>query len=132
MARVVKPAEAKRLSLPGRSSREIVSGSLGAERLSFRLVEILPPQPGETRRGPHVHHDFEECIYVLSGEGTTESESGEHPIRSGDTVLIPAGELHATRASGSEPLRLLCFFPVADVGSGTTEFPSWDAARSAR
>jgi quercetin dioxygenase-like cupin family protein len=131
MARVVKPSDAKLLSLPGRLSREIVSGTTGADSVSFRVVEIAPTQPGDARRGPHVHHDFEECIYVLSGEGTTESQSGEHAIQAGDTVLIPAGELHVTRAIGSGPLRLLCFFPVADVGSGTTEFPSWDAAGSA-
>lgn len=132
MAHVVKPGDAKRLSLPGRLSREIVSGGFGAENVSFRLVEITPQQPGERRRGPHVHRDFEECIYVLSGEGTTESDSGEHTLQAGDTILIPAGELHVTHATGSAPLRLLCFFPVSDVGSGTREFPSWDDARSAR
>jgi quercetin dioxygenase-like cupin family protein len=131
MARLVNPAEARALSLPGRLSREIVSGALGADKVTFRLVEIAPPTPGEASRGPHVHHGFEECIYVLSGSGTTESDSGEHHLQAGDTILIPPGELHVTRASGSEPLRLLCFFPVADVASGTTEFPSWDAARGA-
>jgi mannose-6-phosphate isomerase-like protein (cupin superfamily) len=132
MARVVKPGDAKRLSLPGRLSREIVSGALGADSVSFRLVEIAPPQPNEGRRGPHVHYDFEECIFVLSGEGMTESDTGEHRLQAGDTILIPAGELHVTHATGGEPLRLLCFFPVGDVGAGTREFPSWDAARSAR
>lgn len=132
MARVVKPADARQLSLPGRLSREIVSGVLGADRVSFRLVEIAPPEPGEDRRGPHVHHDFEECIYVLSGQGTTESDSGEHALEAGDTILIPPGELHVTHATGSQPLKLLCFFPVSDVASGTKEFPSWETARSAR
>ena len=27
--------------------------------------------------------------------------------------------------TGSEPLTLLCFFPVPDVGAGTTEFKSF-------
>ena len=128
MARVFTPAEAKTLALPGRLSREIVAGHLGAKNLSFRLVEIAPLKPDEPRRGPHFHQDFEECIYVLSGSGATETAGVEHPIQAGDTILIPAGELHATRASGSEPLTLLCFFPTADVASGTTEFPSWNAA----
>ena len=132
MSRVVKAGNAKQLSLPGRLSREIVSGGLGADNVSFRLVEIAPQAPGEARRGPHVHFDFEECIYVLSGEGTTESDSGEFPLRAGDTILIPPGEMHVTHAVGSGPLRLLCFFPVANVGSGTKEYPSWDAARSAK
>jgi quercetin dioxygenase-like cupin family protein len=131
MARVVQPEDAKPLSLPGRLSREIVSGSLGADSVCFRHVEIAPLPPGEARRGPHVHHDFEECIYVLAGKGTTECESGAYPLQPGDTILIPAGELHVTHVTGSEPLQLLCFFPVADVGAGTREFPSWAAARSA-
>jgi quercetin dioxygenase-like cupin family protein len=132
MAKVVKPADAGRLSLPGRQSSEIVSGPLGADKVSFRLVEIAPLEPGAPPRGPHVHFDFEECIYVLSGEGATETETGEHPVEAGDTILIPPGELHATRATGGGPLTLLCFFPVADVGSGTKEFASWDEARSAK
>jgi quercetin dioxygenase-like cupin family protein len=129
MARVFAPGDAKTLALPGRSSREIVAGHLGADNLSFRLVEIAPLEPGQPKRGPHIHQDFEECIYVMSGSGVTETDGIEHPIQAGDTILIPAGELHATRASGSEPLKLLCFFPTDDVGSGTTEFPSWEKAR---
>jgi quercetin dioxygenase-like cupin family protein len=132
MARVFGPADAKTLSLPGRLSREIVAGGRGAEGVSFRLVEIAPSKPGEPRRGPHVHRGFEECIYVLSGAGITETDSGEHPIAAGDTILIPPGELHVTHVTGSEPLRLLCFFPVSDVAAGTREFPSWDEARSAQ
>ena len=30
-----------------------------------------------------------------------------------------------TLNTGSEPLVLLCFFPVPDVSAGTTEFPSF-------
>ena len=127
MARVIAPAEAKHLGLPGRTSNQIVSGETGAENVSFRLVEIAPNTPGETKRGPHVHRGFAECIYVLDGSGVTESESGEHAVQAGDTILIPADELHVTHATGSRPLKLLCFFPTGDVASGTTEFASWEA-----
>ncbi len=44
------------------------------------------------------------------GEGCTESDSGKHPLKAGDTILIPAGEMHVTRNTGSVPLLLLCFF----------------------
>ena len=132
MARVFTQADAKSLSLPGRMSREIVSGNLGADNVSFRLVEIAPLKPGETRRGPHIHYTFEECIYVLAGSGVTETDGGEHPLQAGDTILIPAGELHVTHPTGSEPLKLLCFFPTAEVAPGTKEFSSWDEARNAQ
>ena len=124
MARLLKQSEAKRLGLPGRTSLEPVSGEVGS-RVTFRIAEIPVPQPGDKPRGPHLHREFEECIYVLSGEGTTYAESGEIAIRPGDIVLIPPGEKHMTRNTGSVPLVLLCFFPVPDVTAGTAEFPSF-------
>ena len=115
MARVVRPEEARNLGLPGRKSLEILSGQSGTRAATLRLVEVPVPEPGEAPRGPHFHSDTEECIYVLSGEGRTESDSGDHLLRMGDTIHIPAGERHVTRNTGSEPLLLLCFFPVASV-----------------
>jgi quercetin dioxygenase-like cupin family protein len=121
MARVFTQAQAKQLELPGRKSLEIVSGENGAKGLTLRLVEIPVPQPGESLRGPHQHSGHEECIYVLSGQGTTFAESGEFPLHPGDTILIPPGEKHATRNTGSVPLLLLCFFPSADISRSTVE-----------
>jgi quercetin dioxygenase-like cupin family protein len=127
MARVFTPAEARQLGLPGRKSLEIVSGQTGSRSSTLRLVEIPVPQPGEPPRGAHFHRDFEECIYVLSGQGTTIADSGDYPLRSGDTLLMPAGEKHVTRNTGAEPLILLCFFPVAEISKGTDE-PGADSA----
>jgi mannose-6-phosphate isomerase-like protein (cupin superfamily) len=121
MARVFTQAEAKQLGLPGRKALEIVSGERGARGVTLRLAEIPVLKPGETPRGPHHHYDFEECIYVLSGQGTTFADSGEYALKPGDTLLIPPGEKHVTRNTGSVPLLLLCFFPVADITKGTAE-----------
>jgi quercetin dioxygenase-like cupin family protein len=82
-----------------------------------RLVEIPVPAPGESLRGPHFHNGFEESIYVMSGAGCTEADSGKHALKAGDTILIPSGEKHVTRNTGAIPLVLLCFFPVADSSS---------------
>ncbi len=121
MARVCTQAEAKRLGLPGRTALELVSGEKGARAVTLRMVEIPVPAPGETPRGPHHHSDFEECIYVLSGRGTTHADSGTYELRAGDALLVPPGEKHVTRNTGTEPLLLLCFFPVADISGGTRE-----------
>jgi mannose-6-phosphate isomerase-like protein (cupin superfamily) len=129
MVRVFKPGDAEKLSLPGRSSQAVVAGTRGAENVSFRIVEIAPLAAGEKERGPHVHHSFEECIYVIGGAGIMRTESAEHPVSAGDTILVPPGELHVTHATGSENLKLLCFFPTANVGAGTKEFSSWNEAR---
>src|SRR5262245_46784250 len=124
MARLLKQSEAKRLGLAGRTSLEPESGEIGS-RVTFRIAEIPVPKPGDKPRGPHRHRGFEECIYVLKGDGTTHAESGEIAIRPGDIVLIPAGEKHMTRNTGNVPLVLLCFFPVPDVSAGTTEFATF-------
>jgi len=121
MARVVTQDQAEKIGLPGRMALEVVGAKVGAARVTFRLVEIPVPQPGETLRGPHLHRDFEECIYVLEGEGATHSDSGIHPLREGDTILIPPGERHVTRNTGTVPLKLLCFFPVNDIRPGTED-----------
>ena len=132
MAKVFAEGDTWPVTLPGRTSREIVSRARGAQSSSLRLVTIHPQRPGETPRGPHVHYAFEEVIHVLSGEALTEAENGEHPLNAGDTILIPAGELHVTHNTGREPLVLLCFFPVGEVTSGTKEFPDWEIARAKR
>ena len=124
MARLLKSSEAKKLGLPGRTSLEPVSGAIGS-RVTFRIAEIAVPKPGDPPRGPHLHNGYEECIYVLKGTGTTVAESGELAIKPGDIVLIPAGEKHMARNTGSEPLVLLCFFATPDVSGSTQEFPSF-------
>lgn len=121
MAKVLTQATAKSMGLPGRKSLEIVSGEKGSQAVTLRLVEIPVPKPGEAPRGPHYHQGFEECIFVMSGQGTTAADSGEHPLKTGDTILIPSGEKHVTRNTGTEPLVLLCFFPVADITKRTQE-----------
>lgn len=121
MARVFTQANAKKLGLAGRVSLEIVSGTHGNASLTFRLVEIPVVKPDDKRRNPHRHLGFEECIYVLSGEGIAWSASGGHPVKAGDTILMPAGEAHVTRNTGDVPLMLLCFFPVPDIVPGTED-----------
>jgi quercetin dioxygenase-like cupin family protein len=121
MARVFTQGAAKSLGLPGRTALEIVSGEGGASGITLRKVEIPVPAPGDSPRRRHVHSDFEECIYVLAGEGMTEADSGNYLLKAGDAIVVPAGEKHATRNTGDEPLILLCFFPVGDIRQGTVE-----------
>jgi mannose-6-phosphate isomerase-like protein (cupin superfamily) len=121
MARLFKQGEAKELGLPGRKAMEIVSGERGARGVTLRLVEIPVVKAGDALRAAHQHSEFEECIYTLSGQGTTFADSGEYEMRPGDTLLMPPGEKHVTRNTGTEPLVLLCFFPVADITVATQE-----------
>lgn len=116
MAQVVRPHEANSLGLPGRVSNEIVSGAHGGSlSCTLRLVEIPVPAPGEPPRGRHCHDSHEECMVVLSGEGVTSSGMGQHPLKAGDTIIVPPGEMHVTRNTGKVPLVMLCFFPRAAI-----------------
>jgi mannose-6-phosphate isomerase-like protein (cupin superfamily) len=124
MAKLLRQSEAKRLALSGRTSLEPVSGEIGS-RVTLRIAAIPVANPADSARGPHLHHGFEECIYVLSGTGTMRAESGQIPIKPGDIVLIPADEKHMAVNTGSEPLILLCFFPVPNVTHGTEEYSSF-------
>ena len=121
MAKVFKQGEAKALGLPGRASFEIVSGATGSRALTLRLVEIPVARPGDPMRAPHHHAGTEECIYVLSGRGTTHADSGEFPLGPGDTILLAPDERHVTRNTGAEPLVLLCFYPSAHITALTHE-----------
>jgi quercetin dioxygenase-like cupin family protein len=114
MVRVIHAQDAKDLDLPGRRSLEFVSARNGAANVTLRLVEIPVPQPGDVPRAMHRHTGFEECMYVLSGRGSTETEHGAHSVSAGDAILVTPGELHVTRNTGDTPLRLLCFFPTAN------------------
>ncbi len=125
MARKIAQGEGKRMGLPGRAAVEVVSGEIGSN-VTFRVVEIPVSKPGEALRGPHLHHGYEECIYVLKGTGLTLYEGGgELPVTAGDVILVPPEEKHVTRNTGSEPLVLLCFFPTPDIAPTTENFPSF-------
>ena len=115
MAFRVALGEAVDLDLPGRRSREIVSGAGGADS-TLRLVEIAVPDPGAAPRRPHRHPDSEEVIHVLDGEGVTWVDGEEFRMHPGDTIRIAAGERHVTRNTGRVPLKMLCYFPSPEFG----------------
>ncbi|MGI9380050.1 MAG: cupin domain-containing protein [Methyloligellaceae bacterium] len=119
MAIKVSPDQGRELNLPGRQSTEMLSAHSGAASVTFRRVEISVPRAGDTPREPHYHKDFEECIYVQSGEGAVWIDGEEIPVDAGDSILVPPPRPHYTRNTGTTPLVLLCFFPVADIRPGT-------------
>lgn len=115
--------------MPGRSALEVVSGKTGSA-LTFRIVEIPVASTGDSPRGPHLHHGHEECIYVLSGEGSMECANGPLQVHAGDVLVVPPGEAHVTRNVGSEPLVLLCFFPTPDIARTTDNAPASSGSAS--
>jgi mannose-6-phosphate isomerase-like protein (cupin superfamily) len=63
----------------------------------FKPGEIAHPEPR------HVHDTAEVFIFV-QGQGVIPIDGVEHPVRTGDVVLVEAGEDHHTRSSVEDPL----------------------------
>lgn len=103
------------VQLPGRRSADPVPAGLDVGA-SARIVRI-PPGP----RTPHVHPLSAELVYVAGGSGT--AWEGDVPTRVGvgDLVVVPPGVPHATVASGTSDLVLVCFFPHPDLAGNIQE-----------
>lgn len=102
-------------SAPNRRIGELFSGqALGAAEVTVRLVEMAPASEQQPRR-PHWHEGFEEVIHFLQGNGRIWADGQWIDVQAGDTLLVPPGLPHATFNLGDEPLRLLCFFPRAEI-----------------
>lgn len=90
-----------------RFRRKRLAAAAGGEALGCSLYEI-PPDGRDWAY--HFHHGNEEALYVLDGDGVLQSPDGEHPLRPGDYVALPAGPASAHRVHnrGARPLRFLC------------------------
>ncbi len=104
--RVARP-EADRVPLPGRDWFTYVGPqNTPTERVSLG-VSVFPP--GSAPEG-HVHDTQEETIYCAAGRGRIVTAEATAELEPGVAVWVPVGTFHATVASGSEPLELVCFF----------------------
>jgi quercetin dioxygenase-like cupin family protein len=101
--------------LPGRLSADPLPLGLAAG-CSVRVVRI-PPGP----RAPHVHPHSAEVCYVAEGTGTAWEDDVATRVAVGDLLVVPPGVPHATVASGTSELVLVCFFPHADLAANIRE-----------
>jgi len=77
----------------------------------FAIRSIAVDPGGHT---PKHQHDYEHEVFVVSGNGEILLGGDLHPIRAGDTILVPANELHQFTVpdDAGEPIRFLCMVPV--------------------
>lgn len=63
---------------------------------------------------PKHQHDYEHEVFVVSGGARVLLDGQLHELRAGDTVLVPANELHqfSVPDDAQEPFRFLCFVPI--------------------
>lgn len=83
---------------------------------SVRVVRIAAGP-----RTPHVHPHSAEVAYVAEGAGTAWEGDVATDVTVGDLLVVPAGVPHATVATGSSDLVLVCFFPHPDLVANIEE-----------
>jgi quercetin dioxygenase-like cupin family protein len=73
----------------------------GAPSVEFEVVVA----PGSSGPDPHIHAKQVETFQVTSGEMLAKLDEEERVIRAGETLVVPAGQVHAfSNGSSSEPL----------------------------
>jgi quercetin dioxygenase-like cupin family protein len=100
----------------GRSKLLVGAQTNGAEYLRVGITEYHPGTPHE----PHSHPGQEEVIWVLSGEGYTESQGKKMNLFPGAVAFIPAGMEHKTAAVGGNMTAIIIKGPVADAHGKVT------------
>ena len=96
------------LGLPGRQLSWLVApGVLAAEGCSACVIRV---GPGDNVRPAHSHPNGEEVIYIISGSGRVMVDGDVRPVREGTTVLFPRGAVHMLHNTGTEEMKVMCFF----------------------
>jgi len=108
---VLHEDEVDRLDLPGRELRWLVArGALASEHCSACVIRIAP---GDKVRPAHSHPNGEEVIYIINGSGRVMIEGEVSGVKAGSTVLFPRGAVHMLHNTGSEEMKVVCFFAPA-------------------
>jgi quercetin dioxygenase-like cupin family protein len=108
---IVDENSVEALDLPGRRLRWLVNQeTVNAQHCSMCVIEVAP---GETVRPAHSHPNGEEVIYIVQGSGRVMIEGVVEPVKKGSIVLFPQGKIHMLQNSGTEEMKVACFFSPA-------------------
>jgi quercetin dioxygenase-like cupin family protein len=104
----IHETEVEELDLPGRHLRWIVSpDGVPAAHCSACVIRVAP---GERVRPAHSHPHGEEVIYIITGSGRVLVAGDISPVRAGSVVLFPQGAVHMLHNTGTEEMKVVCFF----------------------
>ena len=85
------------------SDSRLLPGVLGDKRITGGGVYVFEPREVAHPEPRHVH-DVDEVFIIVQGQGVIPIDGVEVPIRTGDVVVVEAGEDHHTRSSEEDPL----------------------------
>ena len=102
------------LDLPGRNLRWVVNQELlNAQHMSVCIIRV---PPGETVRPAHSHPNGEEAIHIIQGSGRVLVNGEVGIVRAGTTILFPQGQIHMLQNTGTDEMKVICFFaPATDL-----------------
>ena len=111
---ILHETEAKELDLPGRHLTWVVApDALQANHCSSCVIRVAP---GEKVRPAHSHPNGEEVIYIIRGSGRVMVSGEVSPVREGSVVLFPQAAVHMLHNTGTEEMKVVCFFsPATDL-----------------
>ncbi len=85
--------------------RKSLGDAVGLNNIGVHLIHV---DPGKDSTEYHKHYYEEECLYVLSGEGTLVIDGESFKFGEGDFVGFPANTAaHSLKNTGPEPLIFL-------------------------
>jgi mannose-6-phosphate isomerase-like protein (cupin superfamily) len=90
------------------SDTRLMPKLLGDRKIDHGGLYIF--QPGETAHPEPKHaHDSDEVFIFVQGKGVVPIDGVEYPVKTGDVVVVKAGEDHHTRSSQEAPL-VACWY----------------------
>lgn len=91
--------------------RVLINEDVGCTQVT-QFVGSIPPG-----RAPDHHHDYEEVLVILQGQGRMWAGNTSTPVAPGSCVFLPRGQVHCVENTGSDELRLLgVFYPSGSPG----------------
>ena len=108
---VIHESDVEALDLPGRRLTWLVADDgIAAKHCSSCMIRVAP---GDKVRPAHSHPNGEEVIYIIAGSGRVLVNGEVAPVRQGSVVLFPQGHVHMLHNTGSEEMKVICFFSPA-------------------
>ena len=81
----------------------------GNEQALLVMNELTPGM----KLAPHVHESFDQIAYIVSGTAVYHVDGVDHEVGPGSLILIPAGQTHYIRPTGTEKVLNLDVFGPA-------------------
>ena len=81
------------------------------------IVAVYEIEPGKSAYPYHWHTENEEVFYIISGEGTLRTPTGERIVRAGDFIYCPPNPngAHRLTNNGTETLKYIDFDTTNEI-----------------